>query len=82
MYLAIFQVPRSQVLYALIGRIIALGQAHQKEVGINICVLSSLHAHLSCFCQIVSCEVDSTEGGVVKFLKSNDPLIEFLGLGK
>lgn len=81
MYLAIFQVPRSQVLYALIGRIIALGQAHQKEVGINMCVLSWLHI-LSCFCQIVSCEVDSTEGGVVKFLKSNDPLIEFLGLGK
>ena len=75
--------PRSQLFYALNGRVVALGQVHQKEVSGS--VLSWLWCIIcpQCECrQIVSCEVDSSDGGVVKFLKSNDPLIEFIGLGK
>ena len=32
--------------------------------------------------QIVSCEIDTPGVGVVKFLKSNNTLIEFIGLGE
>ena len=40
------QVPRSQVLYALNGQVVALGQVRSKEVGHNIVTLPGAAGNL------------------------------------